>query len=190
MYYLTGKAILDAAQTLHTDRTSGMRLKMLTWLNLIIQDLVIRRKWNWLRKTVTGQTITASGLTLPADYSEFVGIEFSDGSSHSFTESFTELEFSPEVTTGVTADLTYIQHISDVSDTATATALPTYLKPALVNGVMSYAFIYDKDEQYSVYPQIYEGEINKLKIHDNRFNALPTYTDIGYPVRRNGLGVI
>ena len=182
MNYLTGSAVLDAAMTLSTDQTATMRSKMAQWMSMTAIDLSSRRKWNFLKTTQT-LTVANNAISLPTDYLEFVDMVFSDGSTRSFTETESEITFEPEVEDGITVDLTYVATVSEMNDTATETVLPYYCKNALVFGILSFLYSFDNEDNYQQYPPLYENAVNKLKALDNRYNVIPTYDDIGFPVR-------
>jgi hypothetical protein len=182
MIYLTGQQVLDAAMTLSTDQTATMRSKMAVWMGMVAVDISSRRKWNFLRATTT-LTVASNAITLPNDYLEFVDMTFSNDGAYTFTETSTEMTFDPECPDGVTVDLTYIPSLSDMEDTATETVLPYYCKNALVFGILSFLFAFDNEDNYSQYPALFENAVKKLKDLDNRYNVIPTYDDIGFPVR-------
>lgn len=187
MTYCTGDDVLDKAQVFVNDQSAGYRAKMLVWLSMTAQDLANRRTWKWLYTLAASTAITSSVLTLPSDYREFVSITFSDGNEYEFTESLTGLTFTPDVPTGVTADLTYIVAPDDFVDDTSATVFPYYARNALIYGVLANAFIFEKDPSLATYPSLYEAEVNKLKVADNRATPIPDYRDIGFPQRRNNL---
>jgi hypothetical protein len=171
---LTGAQILDAAMTLSIDQSAAMRTKMLAWLQLVISDLTTRRKWLFLNQKVS-LVVSNNRVLLPNDFLELVSVEYTDNIIRTAEVDGQYLTFDPLVQNGETVTVVYEPVVSSISDNSDVTVLPYYSKTALMMGIISYLYVFDRDPEFSMYPQLYEQQILNLKVLDNRNKPMPEY---------------
>jgi hypothetical protein len=77
MAFLTGAGIIGDALSIIRNDSTPIRTKMLTWLNILAQKLVVARPtgWTFLENGTASLTPVSNVLTLPADYGQLKSLQ-------------------------------------------------------------------------------------------------------------------
>lgn len=201
MNYLNTKQVLDLVFNRVRDNSPALRVKMLGWLNSLIQSVVNERAWTFLEKTVT-LPITSGSITLPADFAgeTFVktGLfifttadrltdadaerwDIYGGDPQGYTIANGLLTFHGTVSG--TATLTYTAGFpaAGYADGVVDMVLPIEFMPLLERGLLTAFYEYDVDtDRLPVSLQIDQEALRKIKRLDNSRRPLPSLHPKGY----------
>lgn len=200
---------------------TSYRAFMLDCLNLVLKDISNRQQnfhWRWLEKTATAPTVASQHTyDLPADidtnkmfaiyertndislkfmpYDKFVRLvadpSNSVGQSVLWTFYANTIRLYPVPSAIITLYLDYIKRITLLTDAAVSTDIPIKYDPVIIDGLMVYAYKFDKDMgDWAKQQMIFEAGVirmiqdNNMSIADlgqteshrdraNRFNMFP-----------------
>jgi hypothetical protein len=188
------KTVLDRVFTRIKDNSSTLRVKMLGWLNSVMQDVVNERAWLFLDKSVT-LPITAGAIVLPADFGRETFIRSGDylftigdrlapqeaaladsygGDPHGYTVEGATITFHP-ATTG-TASLSYTAAFPALGyfDSTDETLFPDEFLPLFAQYLLTCFYEYDVDaDRLPVGLQVNAEQLRRMKKLDNQRKPLP-----------------
>lgn len=193
MAYCNTKAIMDSALTRIQDNSTGMRTRLLSWLNDAMRSIAnYPREWEFLKVSAT-LAVTANKATLPADFGRVRSIEagvyrladpLSDddvfNEAIGFTVDATEITLSglPDATSIV---LKYLATMTaDYADGTANTIFPLEYQDYFIRYLTSSAYEYDKDNDIIPSMLIQKEELKQLKALDNLRKPRPERSRNGY----------
>jgi hypothetical protein len=194
MSKLNTKTLLDNTQTLIQDSSTGLRSRLLVWLNKVLQAVALARDWEFLKKSAA-IAIVENTVLLPADFHSFValvGDDFCLTERHRLTEeevfAFTDPNAVAPVPIGFTqtaanlilypggagtATLKYAQSVPNYADSTAETVFPLRFGNAIERRLLSLYYEYDMDERAPLSYQLEAAELSALKAWDNRQRPIP-----------------
>lgn len=198
MNYLSPDRVLDDTLTMIQDNSTTLRVKLLSWFNLLVYKVMNERRWNSLQKKLASQTITSNTVTLPSDFESIVNIVgtnfFFDNNyllsdediflsqqgatsisaiPTGFGISGSTLTFYP-ATSDTTCDIKYNPYITSAyQDNITETIFPVQFLPLFVRTLVSIYDEFDADDRTPLSISLNPQELSNIKKWDNQFQPLP-----------------
>lgn len=187
---ITTAQILDMAQSMVTDNTATSRAKMLTWLNVGMQDIASRRDWLFLQKTAT-ITLTDGYSDWPVDCQRPVSFTIGDECIYPSDRMSDQDEarqiYGGYLGTRVATDadgftvspaadscvLKYIITVPTYTDSATETVFPVEMMDVLWRLCVVRFYEFDFDERTPGAGQMFEQSLRLAKKWDNKHKPLP-----------------
>lgn len=203
MTYLTGAGILDDAMSMIQDNTTGLRTKMLRWLNVAAQQLVTIRTWQFLHSSVSATPVN-NAITKPTDYGEFEYLQIPSFSTFDKRNRLTQGEADQADMTGMgysspigytenntsiilhgaswssAVTLGYIIEPPVIADSAASTIWPSKCKAYFMRYLMTAFYEYDFDERAAINIDKFQYELKTLKGWDNNQRPKTQYSRHGY----------
>lgn len=193
MSFCNTENILDDTISQIQDQTATMRAKLLTWLNMVMQDVAgakIKKPWLFLQETLEDQAFSSNAIAKPSDFKKVISVKdgtdwiLSDGNRLTEQQIFeatddsatnptpigfditsTEIVFYPGATG--TCDLKYLKEVPTYTDVDTDTVFPLHMKNVLMEGTLATYFKYDQDPMFSTSQGQYAYFLKKAKKEDN-----------------------
>jgi hypothetical protein len=196
---LTPVSILDNVLAKIQDNSDEIRVKMLGWLNNVIQRLSLE-PWDCLKKTSTSLTITGNAITLPSDFGSIMSVYQTDNFCLTkdnqlsaeeiyaigtgvdiplgFVISNSTLTFYPEATGTCIVD--YLLEVPSCIDDSTQLVFPVQFRPLIERACLTHYYEFDADDRINVSASIETAEFGRLKEWNYKTEALPRFNNRGY----------
>lgn len=201
MNYLTTKAVLDQVFSRIKDNSTALRVKMLAWLNSVMQDVINERAWVFLEKSAS-LTLVDNSVDLPADFGretflkngiyvftvsdrlsseQAALVDSAGGEPFGYTLDTTSLTVHPSA--DGTLELHYVASFPAAwySDGVDPTLFPIEFMPLFERYLLTCFYEYDVDEsRWGSAAALDRRQLRTLKVLDNQRRPLPQLSSKGF----------
>lgn len=195
------KQVIDSAFSRIKDNSAALRVKMLSWLNSTMREVVNDRAWTFLDVGPATLPITSNAVTLPTDFGQETFVKYGiytfttssrltpteaaradlcGGDPVGYTIENGKLTIHPSAEG--TLDLSYTAKVpaAGYADDTTATIFPDEFIPLFERYLLSAFYEYDADpEKLNFGAAINQSMLRNLRIADNQRRPVPALSRKG-----------